>query len=113
MTASEARKVTGSRLTHSLLPSTSAPFHVTPFQSGQPTRLLLRRCLLETVPILWREDIPATILCTTMAGLWGLIIQLVAIVVREFLTCLDILDRYNPDDTPELFGLAVWVTRMI
>jgi hypothetical protein len=48
-----------------------------------------------------------------MAGLGGLIIQLVAVVVREFLPCLDIPDRYNPDRIPELFGLAVWVTRMI
>ena len=48
-----------------------------------------------------------------MAGLWGLIIQLVAIVVREFFTCLNIPDRDNPDDTPELFGVAVGVTRMV
>ena len=48
-----------------------------------------------------------------MAGLWGLIIQLVAIVVREFLACLDIPNGYNPDDAPELFGVAVWVTRMV
>ncbi len=48
-----------------------------------------------------------------MAGLWGLIIQLVAIVVREFLACVNIPDRDNPDDTPELFCVAVWVTRVI
>ena len=49
-------------------------------------------------------------LCTAMAGLWRLIIQLVAIVVREFLACLDISDRHNPDGVAELFGVAVWVT---
>ena len=48
-----------------------------------------------------------------MAGLWGLIIHLIAVIVREFLACLDISDRHNPDDTLELFGVAVWVTRMI
>ena len=48
-----------------------------------------------------------------MAGLWGFIIQLVAVIVREFLACRDIPDRYNPDDPPELLGLAVWVTRMV
>ena len=48
-----------------------------------------------------------------MAGLWGLIIQLVAVVVGEFFTCLYILDRHNPDDAPELFGVAVGLTRMI
>ena len=73
----------------------------------------LRRWLLDAVPILRHEDIPTTILRPAMAGLWGLIIQLIAVVVREFLACLDIPDRDNPDDTPELFGLAVWVTRMV
>ena len=48
-----------------------------------------------------------------MAGLWGLIIQLVAVVVREFLAYLNIPHRYNPDDVSELFGVTVWVTRMI
>jgi hypothetical protein len=48
-----------------------------------------------------------------MAGLWGLVIQLVAIVVREFLACLDISDCHNPDDAPELFGVAVGLTRVI
>jgi hypothetical protein len=74
---------------------------------------LPRRYLLDTVPILRTQDIPTTMLRATMAGLWGLIIQLVAIVVREFLACLNIPNRYNPDDAPELFRLAVWVTRMI
>jgi hypothetical protein len=45
-----------------------------------------------------------------MAGFGGLIIHLIPVIVREFLTCPNISDRYNPDDTPELFGLAVWVT---
>ena len=48
-----------------------------------------------------------------MAGFWGLIIDLVAVVVGEFLACRDIPDCYNPDDTPELFGVAVGLTRMI
>jgi len=74
---------------------------------------LLRRCLLEMVPISRTKDVATTMLCTTMAGLWGLIIHLIAVIVREFLTCRDIPDRYNPDDMPELFCLAVWVTRMI
>ena len=71
------------------------------------------RWLLEVVPILRTKDIPTTMLRTAMAGLCGLIIQLVAVVIGEFLACLDIPDRDNPDDTPELFGLAVWVTRMV
>ena len=48
-----------------------------------------------------------------MAGLCGLVINLIPVVVGEFLTCLDIVDRYNPDDTPELFSVAVGVTRMV
>ena len=48
-----------------------------------------------------------------MAGLWGLIIHLIAVIVREFLTCLDIPDRHNPDGVAELFRVAVGVTRMI
>jgi hypothetical protein len=48
-----------------------------------------------------------------MAGLWGLIIQLVSVVVGEFRTCLDVPDRHKPDGVAELFRLAVWVTRMI
>ena len=71
------------------------------------------RSLLEAVPMLRTQDIPTTILCTAMAGLWGLIIQLVAVVVREFLACPNIPNSDNPDDAPELFGLAVGVTRMI
>ena len=59
------------------------------------------------------KDIPTTMRRAAMAGLYGLVIDPVPIVVREFLTCLDIPDRYNPDRMPELFGLAVWVTRMI
>src|SRR5437867_10761003 len=74
---------------------------------------LPRRYLLETVPVLGIKDIPTTMLCAAMAGLWGLIIQLVAVVVREFLPCRDIPDRHNPDGVAELFRVAVWVTRMI
>ena len=48
-----------------------------------------------------------------MAGLCGLVIDVVAIVVGEFLACLDIPNGYNPDDMPELFRVAVGVTRMI
>ena len=71
---------------------------------------LPRHGLLEAVPILRTQDIPTTILCAAMAGLWGLIIQLVAVVVRKFLAYLNIANRYNPDDAPELFSLTVWVT---
>src|SRR5262244_3876207 len=73
----------------------------------------LPRYLRDMVPISRIEDVATTILCTTMAGLWGLIIHLIAVIVREFLTCLDIPDRDNPDDMLELFGVAVGLTRMI
>ena len=73
----------------------------------------LPRCLLEMVPISRSEDIATTILRAAMAGLWGLIIQLIPVVVGEFLTYPNISERHNPDDTPELFSLAVWVTRMV
>src|SRR5262249_9144256 len=74
---------------------------------------LPRRCLLDAVPILWTKDIPTTLLRTTMAGLWRLVIDLVLIVVREFLACLNIPDGYNPDGIPKLFRVAVGFTRMI
>jgi hypothetical protein len=48
-----------------------------------------------------------------MAGLCGLVIDLVLIVVGEFLARLNIPDRHNPDGVAELFRVAVWVTRMI
>jgi len=48
-----------------------------------------------------------------MAGLCGLIIELVSVVVGELLTCLDIPDRDNPDRLPELFCVAVGLTRMV
>jgi hypothetical protein len=48
-----------------------------------------------------------------MTGLWRFSVDLVAIVVGEFLTCLDILDRDNPDGVAELFCVAVGLTRMI
>ena len=69
--------------------------------------------MLEAVPILRTKDIPTTLLCATMAGLCGLIIDLVFIIVGEFLACHDIPDRYNPDRVAELFRVTVWVTRMI
>ena len=69
--------------------------------------------MLEAVPILRTKDIPTTLLCATMAGLCGLIIDLVLIIVGEFLACHDIPDRYNPDRVAELFRVTVWVTRMI
>jgi hypothetical protein len=65
------------------------------------------------VPISRSEDRAITRLCATMAGLCGLVIALIPVVVREFLACLDILNRHNPDDTPELFSVAVGLTRMI
>jgi hypothetical protein len=73
-------------------------------------KTLLRRWLLNAVPILRTQDIPTTILRAAMAGLWGFVIQLVAVVVREFLACLNIPNGYNPDDAPELFGVAVGLT---
>jgi hypothetical protein len=45
---------------------------------------LLRYELLHAVPILGCEDIATTMLCAAMAGLWGLIIQLVAVVLRIY-----------------------------
>jgi hypothetical protein len=72
--------------------------------------MLLRRWLLDTVPILGTQDIATTILRTAMAGLCGLLIDPVPIVVREFLPCRDILDCHKPDGVAELFRVAVWVT---
>jgi len=74
---------------------------------------LLRGCLLEAVPIVRREDVATTMRRTAMAGLCGLVIHLIPVVVREFLTCRDIFDCYKPDGVAELFRVAVWVTRMI
>ena len=93
------------RLWHCMIPA---------YLSG-PTFLATRSpgSLRKQSPILPRQDIATTMLFTEMAGLWVLIIHLIAVIVREFLTCLNIPDRYNPDDIPELFGLAVWVTRMM
>src|SRR6516162_3006912 len=51
--------------------------------------------------------------CATMAGLCGLVIDTVLIVVGEFLTCCDIPDRHNPDGVAKLFRVTVWVTCMI
>jgi len=70
----------------------------------------LPHCLLEAVPISRSEDRATTILCTAMAGLWGLVIDLVFIVVGEFFTCRDIPDRHNPDGVAKLFRVAVGLT---
>ena len=79
-----------------------------------PIRSTSARCyFLETMPIMGTKDIATTMLRSAMTGLCGLVIHLIPVVVGEFFTCCDISDRYNPDDTPELFGVAVWVTRMI
>ena len=48
-----------------------------------------------------------------MARLWGLIIDLVLIVVGEFLACHDIPDRDYPDGVAELFGMTIDLTRMV
>jgi hypothetical protein len=40
-----------------------------------------------------------------MTRLCGLIIDLVLVIVREFLTCLNIPDRHNPDGVAELFRM--------
>lgn len=73
----------------------------------------LPRCLLETVPILGTQDIPTTMLRAAMAEFCGLIIDLVSVVVGEFLPCRDIPDRHNPDGVAELFGVAVGFTRVV
>jgi hypothetical protein len=79
----------------------------------QQKAILLRRWLLEVVPIFGSKDIPTTILCAAMAGFCRLVIDLVLIIVGEFLTRLNVPDRYNPDGVAELFRVAVGVTRMI
>ena len=56
------------------------------------------------------KDVATTMVCATMAGLCGFIIDLVLIVVGEFLACCDIPDRHNPDGVAKLFYVAVWVT---
>src|SRR5262245_11251668 len=73
----------------------------------------LGRWPLEAVPILGTKNIPTTMLCAAMAGLGGLIIDLIAVVVGKFFTCRDIPNRYNPDGMTELFRVAVGITRMI
>jgi hypothetical protein len=72
-----------------------------------------RRYLLETIPIVRTQDIPTTILRAAMAGLGWLVIDLVLIVVGEFLACCDIPDRDNPDGVAKLFCVAVGLTRMV
>ena len=74
---------------------------------------LLRRWLLEAVPVLGTQDIPTAIFRATMAGLCGFVIDLVLLVVGEFLACLNIPDRDNPDGVAKLFRVTVGVTRMI
>jgi hypothetical protein len=71
---------------------------------------LPRRCLLDTVPIFGCEDIPTTMLRATIAGLCGLVIHLIPVVVGEFLPCRDIPDRHKPDGVAELFRVAVGLT---
>jgi hypothetical protein len=46
--------------------------------------------MLDTVPIVRTKDVATTILCTTMAGLCRLVIDLILIVVGEFLARLNI-----------------------
>ena len=75
--------------------------------------MLLRCSRLEAVPILGTEDIPTTMLRAALAGLWGLIIELVSVVVGEFLAGRDIPDCDNPDGVAELFGVAVGFTRVV
>jgi hypothetical protein len=48
-----------------------------------------------------------------MTGLCGLVVNLVSVVVGKFLTCRDILDRYNPDGVAKLFRVAVGLARVI
>jgi hypothetical protein len=79
----------------------------------QHDETLLRCCLLDTIPILGTKDIPAAILCTTMARLWGLVIHPVSVVVGKFLARLNILNSYNPNGIAELFRVAVGLTRVI
>ena len=59
------------------------------------------------------KDISTTLRRAAMAGLCGLISDLVSIVIGEFFTCLDIPDRYNPNSMTELFRVAVGLTRMV
>jgi hypothetical protein len=66
----------------------------------QQEKTLLRRWLLEAVPILRTKDIATTMLRAAMAGLCGLVIDLTPVVVGEELTCRDIPDRHNPDGLP-------------
>src|SRR5207302_3559733 len=75
--------------------------------------MLPRRWLLDAVPIVRTQDIHTTMLRTAMAGLWRLIIHLIAVIVREFLTCRDTFDCHKPDSVAELFRVAVWDTRMV
>src|SRR6266581_5135095 len=74
---------------------------------------LLRRCLRDAVPLLETKNITTTMIRAAMAGICRRVIDLVPIVVGEFLACLDILARYNPDRVAKLFHLAVGITRMI
>jgi len=59
------------------------------------------------------QDIPTTMLRAAMAEFCGLIIDLVSVVVGEFLSGRDIPDRDNPEGVAELFCVAVGLTRMV
>jgi len=74
---------------------------------------LPRLCLLQAVPILGTKDITTTMLCAAMAGTVCIAFVLITVIIGEFVSCLDILDRHNPDGVAKLFRLAVWITRMI
>ena len=76
-------------------------------------KTLLRRWLLDTVPILRTEDVATTMLCAAMARVAFIVFVIIAVIIREFLACPNILDRHKPDGVAELFRVAVWVTRMI
>ena len=59
------------------------------------------------------EDVATTMWRTAMAGLGRLVIELVLIIVGQFLSSLDIPQRHNPDSVAILFRVAVGIARMI
>ena len=74
---------------------------------------LLRRWLLDTVPILRTEDVATTMLCAAMARVAFIVFVIIAVIIREFLACPNILDRHKPDGVAELFRVAVGLARMV
>ena len=58
--------------------------------SYAPGRTLLRCWLLDAVPMLGTKDIPTTMMRAAIAGLCGLVIDLILIVVSEFFAGLNI-----------------------